>query len=120
MRKRLKLMPGYTNCLMDRATQNFLDPTQLPLSRATRRDLAAWVNHNSSRVSWGDPCSIRPWTAAELTDFEDEGRRLWQQVRKELAKEYDVAYFSPTQQRLEEFPLPWEAPFHDASPTDFA
>jgi len=77
-----------------------IEPESLPLSKATRQRLHSWANQYDARLDWDDPSNSPILSYEEIERFETEGLSLWQQLRKELAPDYEVLYFSDQFQKL--------------------
>jgi len=97
MAKKIELMADY-GCypLWGKDPENIgdIDPNTLPLSQETINRLEKWADAYDAKLNWDDPASSG-FPSAEAKDvFEKEGIGLWHQLRKELAPEYEVVYFS--------------------------
>jgi hypothetical protein len=64
----------------------------LPLPPETVARLERWAEMYERSNLWDEPRFH--WTAADADAFEIEGIRLWFVLRKELAPDYTVTYFS--------------------------
>jgi hypothetical protein len=97
MKRKLKLMPDY-QCFPlwreDPTQPDNIDPSTLPLSAETLSALERWAQAFDARLDLDDPAQGRDIPPAEIDAFEREGVRLWRQLRKELASEYEVSYKS--------------------------
>lgn len=71
-----------------------IDPATLPLSQETLSRLEKWADACDAKLNWDDPASSGFPSPQAKEAFEEEGVSLWQQLRKELAPEYEVFYFS--------------------------
>ncbi|HLO88549.1 MAG TPA: hypothetical protein VK203_26565 [Nostocaceae cyanobacterium] len=71
-----------------------IDPETLPLTKETMNRLEKWEETYDAKLNWEDPASSVGFTPEEETAFEEEGINLWKQLQKELAPNYQVAYFS--------------------------
>ncbi|MGK7875873.1 MAG: hypothetical protein AB4426_22015 [Xenococcaceae cyanobacterium] len=71
-----------------------IDPNTLPLSQETLSRLEKWADAYDATLNWDDPTSSGFSSHEESEAFEQEGINLWRQLRKELAPEYEVFYFS--------------------------
>jgi hypothetical protein len=77
-----------------------IDPETLPLTKKTITRLEKWEETYNAKLNWEDPASSVGFTPEEETAFEEEGISLWKQLQKELAPNYQVAYFSEKLQKL--------------------
>jgi hypothetical protein len=77
-----------------------IDPKTLPLSQETLSRLTAWRDTYDAILNWDDPASSGFASEEDREAFEGEGIRLWQQLRHELAPDYEVLYFSEILQKL--------------------
>ncbi len=75
-------------------------PENLPLSKDMIARLHQWANQYNARLNWDDPSNSPIPTPEEIAQFETEGINLWEQLRKELAPDYEVFYFSDRLQKL--------------------
>ena len=75
-------------------------PESLPLSKDTIARLHQWANHYNTRLNWDDTSNSPIPKPEEVAQFETEGINLWQQLRQELAPDYEVFYFSDRLQKL--------------------
>lgn len=76
-----------------------IDPTTLPLSSDTIRGLEQWADTYDAKLNWDDPAASAFSHESKLA-FESEGIRLWKQLQKELALNYEVVYFSYTLNKI--------------------
>lgn len=95
-KRRIKLMADY-HCwaLWEAGGQEVgnIDPASLPLSEATRHDLAAWVESYDRTLNWDDPGGPDGQTPEFLEAFGREGARLLLRLREELGPDYEVVGF---------------------------
>jgi hypothetical protein len=75
-------------------------PESLSLSKDTIARLHQWANQYNARLDWDDPGNSPIPKPEEVAEFETEGINLWQQLRQELAPDYEVFYFSDQLQKL--------------------
>jgi hypothetical protein len=97
MKRKLKLMPDYQcHPLWGSGPEGpgNVDPSTLPLSDTTVAALNRWAQRFDERLNLEDPPHSREPSAAEVEAFEQEGIRLWKQLRQELASGYEVSYRS--------------------------
>jgi len=71
-----------------------IDPATLLLSQETLKRLEKWADAYDDKLNWDDPASSGFPNLQAKEAFDQEGVSLWHQVRKELAPEYSVFYFS--------------------------
>jgi hypothetical protein len=98
MKKIIKLMPDYY-CYplwwaVGSGQAGDIDPSTLPLKPETIQKLMAWSDTYDDILNEEDPAASGFTSQAEEDRFEEEGIRLWFQLREELASEYDVGYMS--------------------------
>lgn len=105
MAKKIKLMPDY-QCwpLWNIEEPDNINPAELPLSAKTIEGLLKWAQTFDETLNWDDPASSGFESEEADTAFEREGIRLWHQLRKELAPNYEVYYFSEKLHRLVSHP----------------
>ncbi len=94
-----------------------IDPHTLPISQEAVARLERWAAAFEEDFNWDDPASS-VWPEGKLDEFEAEGIRLWEQLRAELASQYDVGYFSQKLRRIVEDPreLSTDAPLQSVNP----
>jgi broad specificity phosphatase PhoE len=85
-----------------------IEPESLPLSENTIARLHQWASQYDARLDWDDPGNSPIPSPEELAQFEAEGLNLWQQLREELAPDYEVLYFSDQFQKLIHHPLKYQ------------
>ena len=103
MAQQIKLMADYESWPLwwaGDADPGNIDPHTLPLSPATIARLEAWADAFDATLNRDDPASSDFPSDAAFQEFEAEGRDLWQQLRDELAPEYQVLYRSLTEHRV--------------------
>jgi hypothetical protein len=96
-KQRIKLMTDYGAFPlwgMDRENVGSINPGALPLSDDTIADLMRWQAKWDAVYNAEDPAESGFVSKQEAAAFEQEGIRLWMQVRHELEPNYDVAYHS--------------------------
>jgi len=71
-----------------------IDPRILPLKPETVLLLKKWAGIFDSWMDLRDPASSAEPTHEQVTAFEEEGVRLWKQLRAELSPGYEVFYKS--------------------------
>ena len=76
------------------------DPATLPLSQQTINRLYDWANAYDNRLNWDDPYESPELSSEEINTFDRQGINLWQQLRTELAPNYEVFYYSDRLQKL--------------------
>ena len=107
MKPKIKLMPDYF-CFplwgMDEDNLGDIDPKTLPLSQTTIDKLETWAKIYDMTLNQEDPSLSGFSSQRQKQAFEEEGIELWQQIRQELAKNYEVYYFSIFQQKVVENP----------------
>jgi len=69
-----------------------IDPSSLPLSKDTVRDLNAWARTFDSWLDPDDPAGGPEPPPEAVSAFEAEGVRLWKALRRELGDAYSVLY----------------------------
>lgn len=92
-RRRIKLMADYHCWALWEAGEKEvgnIDPATLPLSEATRRALAAWVESYDRTLNWDDPGGSHGQTPEFLEAFRCEGGRLLLRLREELGPDFEV------------------------------
>lgn len=96
MTKRLKLMPDYDCYPLWYSDSDFgnVEPTTLTLSQATRDRLESWAKKYDDTLNEEYPPNSGFVTPEEEAEFELEGVLLWLQLRRELAPDYEVVYYS--------------------------
>lgn len=99
--RRLKLMPDYySHPLWDLDEPGDVDPGMLPLSEELRARLRAWAEEYDATLNQEYPPGSGFVDAKAEQSFEEEGRRLWLLVSKELGAAYSVSYYSVTRNTL--------------------
>jgi hypothetical protein len=72
----------------DEATREWyglaVSPEQLPLAKATRREVERLVSGYDTALDWDDPAGPTPWSAEECADFNAAARVLLARLRAEL------------------------------------
>ncbi|HAZ44112.1 MAG TPA: hypothetical protein DDW76_03435 [Cyanobacteria bacterium UBA11369] len=76
-----------------------IDPKTLPLSQETIQRLEQWAASYNAILNQDDPASSGFESPQKEEAFEQEGIRLWLQIRQELPSNYEVWYFSDRLQR---------------------
>lgn len=72
-----------------------IDPAKLPLSQETIDRLYKWAAVYNTTLNWDDPANSPGFVSPEVeADFDEEAIKLWKQLQKELAPNYEVVYFS--------------------------
>lgn len=101
MGKKIKLMADY-QCwpLWDMDEPDNIDPRELPLSDKTIEGLLKWEQSFDAILNWDDPVASGFKSEEAAVAFEQEGIRLWLQLRQELAPDYEVHYFSDKLHKL--------------------
>jgi hypothetical protein len=104
MPKKIKMMPDY-GCdplWWEEADEvGDIDPETLPLGKDTIESLHKWAKTYDTTLNWDDPTDSPGFPSAEAkAAFEEEGIRLWKQLQKELAPDYEVIYFSETLRKV--------------------
>ncbi|MFB2877485.1 hypothetical protein [Floridanema aerugineum] len=87
-----------------------IDPTILNLSPDTIKRLDKWVEEYEAFLNLDEPNHSEVsviYNAEEA--FEQEGINLWKQLRKELAPNYEVLYFSESLRKIVSNPNELEA-----------
>jgi hypothetical protein len=77
-----------------------IDPAKLPLQQETLSRLLSWSEKYQAQLNLADPASSNFLQGEERLAFEEEGIRLWLQLRKELSPMYEVEYFSESLGKL--------------------
>lgn len=94
---KLRLMPDYDchplwDVRVDGVRNIAVD--ELAISPQLKRELSAWADRYDKTLDRDDPASSGfPSDQAEL-EFDQEGRHLWELLRKELGADVEVTYFS--------------------------
>jgi hypothetical protein len=103
MTKTIKLMAEY-KCyplwLLDPEVIGNINPTNLPLKQETMESLLAWALTYEGTINREYPPDSGFASEEDAQAFEREGLKLWYQLRKELAPEYKVFYFSVQSRKL--------------------
>jgi hypothetical protein len=98
MKQKIKLMPDYYCYPIWYAAGSGeagdVDPATLPLKPETIKQLIDWAEKYDSILNHEDPASSDFKSKAEADAFEEEGIRLWLQLREELREDYEVYYLS--------------------------
>lgn len=96
--KKIKLMPDYYCYPLWWAAGSGqagdIDPATLPLKPETIHRLMAWSDAYDDILNEDDPAASGFNSQAEENAFEEEGIRIWLQLRQELENEYEVGYMS--------------------------
>jgi hypothetical protein len=72
-----------------------IDPAKLPLSQETINRLYKWAAVYNTTLNWDDPAFLTWFSSPSVeADFDEEAIKLWKQLKKELAPNYEVVYFS--------------------------
>jgi hypothetical protein len=101
MPKKIKLMPDYEcSPLWDIDEGGEITPDELPLSEETSDRLKMWARKYDRTLDKKDPKSSGFKSSEEEEAFEAEGRKLWEDIQKELGDDYEVLYFSQTESEL--------------------
>ena len=83
----------------DRDPDN-IDPATLSLRPETVAHLERWAETFDSHLNQGDPSSSGFSDATESEAFEQEGIKIWKQLREELRPNYIVVYHSLKRRRV--------------------
>lgn len=75
-------------------------PQELPLAEQTIGRLLRWSQTFDDTLNWDDPTSSGFQSKVDAAAFEQEGIKLWLQLRLELGSDYEVYYFSDELHRL--------------------
>ena len=99
----IKLMADY-NCWPlwwagDHDPDN-IDPATLPLWPETVAHLERWAETFDSHLNPDDPSSSGFSDVTEAEAFEQEGIKLWKQLREELSPSYTIVYHSLKRRRI--------------------
>lgn len=81
-----------------------MDPQTLTLSQSTKLALRRWTQDYDSTLDAADPTKSGFETPEVAAAFNEEGRRLWDCLRKELP-EINIVYFDNELGRVLEAPL---------------
>lgn len=103
MSKRIKLMADYGGTVLwgaDPTTIGPIAPETLPISKSLRLELQEWANVYDLTLNSEDPTASGFASAEAENHFEEQGRRLWQALKRELGEEYLVSYFSNQDSRV--------------------
>ena len=121
MKKQIKLMPDY-HCYplwwMESVTTGDISPATLSLSAETISRLERWVDAYDALLNPDDPYVSDFPSEREKEAFEQEGIRLWKQLRAELAPAYEVLYYSIKRHKLLTQPDELAEPFRDGGIED--
>lgn len=97
MMQKIKLMADY-QCFplwwQETDKVGDIDPATLPLSQETIERLKKWAAIYDRTLNLEDPILSGFASEEETQMFDLEGISLWHQLRKELAPDYEVSYFS--------------------------
>ena len=97
MKEKIKLMADY-GCYplwwVSSEKLGDIDPETLPLSQQTINRLEKWAEMYDAKLNEDEPILSSFSSNEELESFEEEGINLWKQLKKELATNYEVVYFS--------------------------
>ncbi len=95
--KIIKLAPDYHNwplwAIDDWGHDNF-DPATLPLSRQIVERLDVWADLFTQTLNQDDPAESGFSSDEEFRRVEEEGLRLWLELRTQLYPDYQVKYHS--------------------------
>ena len=81
-----------------------IDPATLPISVELQTQLRAWHTRYYAQYNLKDFDQSRFFTDEEVAVFDRQGLVLWQQLRRELAPDYEVWYFSESARRVFKHP----------------
>ncbi|WP_210833917.1 hypothetical protein [Micromonospora sp. C31] len=74
-----------------------LSPGSLPISQSLKEQLQSWADTYDRLPETGFE-----WPSeAALTQFVEEGRRLWRLLQRELGPDYTIVYFNEATQQIE-------------------
>ena len=93
--RNIKLMADY-ECfaIWDEDTVDNLNPDDLPISDNLKLKIHQWEETFDATLNRSDPANSGFSGRDDLRQFDEEGLKLWQQLRQELGDEYLVRYFS--------------------------
>lgn len=81
-----------------------IDPSTLPLNHETISELDRWADTFDSWINLEAPSSQDIPSDRQVEAFEQEGIKLWKQLREELSPNYMVIYHSYKLGKLLEHP----------------
>lgn len=97
MTKQIKLMSDY-HCYplwwAGSAPVGNINPETLPLSPELISRLENWAKTFDSWMNFNEPNSAEAPAEREVQLFEEEGIRLWKELRRQLLPDYEVFYHS--------------------------
>jgi hypothetical protein len=103
MRQSIKLMADYGSSPLwglDPENVGNIAPSSLPLSEDLRSDLRAWAEHFDRTLNQDYPPEGGFSSDAEELAFDEDGRKLWRRLQKELGDSYTVKYYSVAERRV--------------------
>ena len=71
-------------------TSGTIEPEALPLTDATRAEIAALAAHYQGALNWDYPPDPSPWSAAEWGAFERAADRLLLRIQRELGDQFVI------------------------------
>jgi hypothetical protein len=77
-----------------------LNPEMLPISDDLKQKLLVWAEQYDQTLKEEDPRASGFADAASLDAFENEGQRLWNELRNQLGEQYKISYFSEKHHHL--------------------
>lgn len=99
--KTIKLMPEYHSWPLwaddwepDNIEPYNIDPSTLPLTAQLVERLDVWADIFTSKLNQEDPAESGFSSDEEFRPFEEEGLRLWLELRAQLHPAYQVKYHS--------------------------
>jgi hypothetical protein len=104
MSKIIKLMADY-DCfptweVFDNGTEN-INPDFLDISDQLKKDLDIWSNTYDQTINNDDPIKSGFLSPDLEKKFEAEGKRLWNELKKELDSTFKILYFSEKSRSIE-------------------
>jgi len=77
-----------------------LNPDELPINDDLKQKLSAWAAQYDQTLNIEDPISSGFADTASLDAFEEQGQRLWIELKTQLRERYEIIYFSEKYSRL--------------------
>jgi hypothetical protein len=103
--KQLKLMADYGGAVLwgvDAADVGPIDPGSLPLKDDLRAAIRRWAEAYDRTLNQDYPPDSGFADPSEQQAFEEEGMRLWSELRTQLGPDWSVAYYSDRDGKLYE------------------
>lgn len=77
-----------------------IDPAKLPISDSLKERIGRWEDAYDKTLKQDDPTASGFENPSEEAEFDNEGKLIWEAMKKELGEGYNICYFSVIENSL--------------------